>query len=46
MTEHVPAGPQRETHLERRVSQLAGCMPELADLTPAQVDKAGSKTLL
>ena len=30
---------ERGTHLERRASQLATNMPEIADLTPAQVDK-------
>lgn len=29
----------RETHLERRVAQLAEGMPEIEDLTPAQLDK-------
>ena len=39
MTEHMPTSPQRETRLAHRVSQLAGSMSELADLTQAQVDK-------
>ena len=37
MAESVPA--PRETHLARRVTQLAKGMPGIEDLTPAQVDK-------
>ena len=39
MTENVPAKGEPGTHLARRVAQLAEGMPELADLTPAQLDK-------
>ncbi|MBE3063508.1 MAG: site-specific integrase [Spirochaetes bacterium] len=37
--ENAPVKAPRGTHLERRVAQLAKGMPELEDLTPAQVDK-------
>jgi integrase len=39
MSENVPVKTAGASHLERRVSQLARNMPELQDLTPAQVDK-------
>jgi O-succinylbenzoate synthase len=39
MTNQVPEKAQRETHLTRRVAQLAEGMPEFSDVTLAQVDK-------
>ena len=38
MSESIPEK-SRETHLERRVSQIAREMPGIEDLTPAQLDK-------
>ena len=39
LVEGAPARSPRETHLERRVAQLAEEMPGIEDLTPAQIDK-------
>ena len=39
MTGNVPTKTPRETHLQRRVAQLAATMPGIEDLTAAQVDR-------